>query len=425
MHTLQRFACFSLLAAAPLAAGTVPAAKPEEVGLSGERLVRIREAVARHIDAGNVSGAVTLVARRGRIAHFEAHGLSDIESKRPMAKDTIFRLASMTKPITAVAVLMLVEEGKIRLNDPVSRWIPELKDAKVAVARQTGRAMPAATPGQLPRNPEYYVIPANREVTVQDMLTHTSGLVSGGIGARLAETIAPRKPEDTLASYIPRLAAVPLDFQPGSEWAYSGLAAPDMLGRVVEIASGLTFDQFLKQRLFDPLGMKDTFFYPPEPARPRLVTLYQRTPNGLQKHPNQETLMSKTYFSGGGGLLSTAEDYLQFAQMLTNGGQLNGRRYLSPRTVELMAANHVGDMFNGKLGRPARGMGFGFLVDVILDNVASGMRLANGTFGWDGAFGTIFWADPKDQIVRILLMQTQTPQLQRDFENAVMQAIID
>ena len=426
MHTILRFACFSVLAAAPLAAGSMPSTKPEEAGLSSERLGRIRETVQRHIDAGNVTGAVTLVARKGRIAHFEAHGLADVESKRPMAKDTIFRLASMTKPVTAVAVMMLVEEGKIRLNDPVSKFVPEFKDAKVAIGRQAGPAMMAMmAPGQPPRDPEYYVVPANREVTIQDMLTHTSGLASGGIGSRMVNKLAPRQADDSLATYIPRLATVPLDFQPGSQWAYSGSAGPDVLGRIVEIVSGLTYDQFLKQRLFDPLGMKDTFFYPPDSARPRLVTLYQRTPKGLEKSPNQDGFSTKTYFSGGAGLMSTAEDYLQFAQMLTNGGELNGKRYLGPRTVELMSANHVGDMFSGKLGRPAQGMGFGFLMDVILDNVTSGMRLANGTFGWDGAFGTIFWADPKDKIVRVLMMQTQTPQLQRDFENAVMQAIID
>jgi CubicO group peptidase (beta-lactamase class C family) len=316
MHPIVRFACFSLLAAAPLAAGSIPSARPEEVGLSSERLGRIRETVQRHIDAGNVTGAVTLVARKGRIVHFEAQGLADVESKRPMAKDTIFRLASMTKPVTAVAVMMLVEEGKIRLNDPVSKFVPEFKDAKVAIGRQTGPAMMAMTmPGQPARDPEYYVVPASREVTIQDMLTHTSGLASGGIGSRMVNKLAPRQPDDHLATYIPRLATVPLDFQPGSQWAYSGTAGPDVLGRIVEIVSGLTYDQFLKQRLFDPLGMKDTFFYPSDSARPRLITLYQRTPKGLKKSANQDGFSTKTYFSGGAGLMSTAEDYLQFAQM--------------------------------------------------------------------------------------------------------------
>ncbi len=423
MRGLLRLAAVLGVLSLPLAAGSVPAAKPEEVGVSSERLARIGEAVQRHMEAKSVSGAVTLVARRGRIAHFEAHGLADLESKKPMARDTIFRLASMSKPITAVAVMMLVEEGRIRLSDPVSRFIPEFKEMQVAVPRQT--TLPPVAPGQPAREPEYYVIPASREVTVQDMLTHTSGLVSGGLGSRLVSKLAPRSPDATLATHIPRLASVPLDFQPGTQWAYSGTAAPDTLGRIVEIASGMSFDRFLAKRLFEPLGMKDTFFYPPEDRRTRMATLYSRSPEGLQRNPNQDALSSKTYFSGGAGLMSTAEDYLQFAQMLVNGGELGGRRYLGPRTVELMASNHVGDMFNGKLGRPDKGMGFGFQMQVIMDPVASRMRLAPGSFGWDGAFGTLVWVDPKDRMVRIIMMQTQTPQLQRDFEAAVMQALID
>ncbi len=404
------------LSALPLVAASIPSAKPEEVGLSSERLGRVHEAVQRHIDAQNICGAVTIVARRGRIAHFEAHGVMDLESKKPMAKDAVFRLASMTKPITSVAVMMLVEEGKIRLNDPVSRFIPEFKSLKVAMPVET------ATPG---RGSEIYVIPASREITIQDLLTHTSGVVSGGLGARQASKLAPKNPNDTLADYIPRLAAVPLDFQPGSQWSYSGTAGPDILGRIVELVSGTTYDVYLRQRIFDPLGMKDTFFYPAEDRKPRLVTLYQRTAEGLSKSQNQDGFSTKTYFSGGAGLMSTPEDYLQFAQMLANGGELNGKRLLSPRTVELMAANHVGDMFNGKLGRPAHGMGFGFLMQVVLDSVQTDRQVSTGSFGWDGAYGTLVWVNPREKMVEILMIQTQNQVLQRDFENAVMQAIIE
>ena len=401
--------------ALPLAAAGLPAARPEEVGLSAERLKRIHQAIQRHIDAGEISGAVTLVARRGRIAHFEAHGLMDLEAKKPMAKDAIFRMASMSKPVTAVAVLMMVEEGKIRLSDPVSRFLPEFKDAKVA--------MPRAGGGRGSAPPEIYTVPADREITIRDLLTHTSGLMSGGIAQREAQRLAPLSAGDTLASYVSRLAAVPLDFQPGTEWAYSGGAGPDVLSRIVEIASGQTYDQFLRTRLFEPLGMKDTFFYPPDDRRPGLTTLYLK--NGLQKAPNQDGLSSKTYFSGAFGLMSTAEDYLQFAQMLLNGGELNGKRFLGPRTVELMASNHVGDMFNGKLGRPAHGMGFGLLVAVIQDSVAAGLRVSNGSFGWDGLYGTQVWIDPKERMVTLILLQEQVSPVQHDFENAVMQAIVE
>jgi CubicO group peptidase (beta-lactamase class C family) len=175
------------------------------------------------------------------------------------------------------------------------------------------------------------------------------------------------------------------------------------------VASGRSFDEFLRARLFEPLGMRDTFFFAPDDKRPRMVTLYQRSPEGLRKAPNQDALSSRTYHSGAAGLISTAQDYLQFGQMLVNGGVLNGKRILSPRTVELMASNHAGEMFNGKLGRPARGMGFGFQVAVIQDATAAGLRLSNGSFGWDGAFGTQIWVDPKEKMVTLIMMQTQTP----------------
>lgn len=402
----------------PLGAASLPTAKPEDAGLSTDRLQRIHESVQRHVDAGEISGAVTLVARRGRIAHFEAHGLMDIESKKPMTRDAIFRLASMTKPVTAVAVLMLVEEGKIRLTDPVSRFIPEFKDMKVAMPRESLTPRPAG-------GADFYLVPAYREITVRDLLTHTSGLVSGGLGAKEVPRIAPKGPTDTLSTYVPKLAQVPLDFQPGTQWAYSGASGPDVLGRIVEIVSGLPYDEYLRTRLFEPLGMKDTFFYPADDRRPRMVTLYQKSPNGLLKAANQDGFSSKSYFGAGGGLMSTAEDYLQFAQMLLNGGVLNGKRFLGPRTVELMASNHVGDMFNGKLGRPAQGMGYGLLVGVIQDSVAAGLRVSNGSFGWDGAYGTQTWIDPKEKMVTIVLIQTQVVSVQRDFENAVMQAIVE
>jgi len=395
--------------AAPLVAGGVPAGNPEDAGMSSQRLHRIHEAIQRHIDAGEISGAVTLVARRGHIVHFEAHGLMDLESKRPMEKDAIFHLASMTKPITGAAVLMMMEEGKLRLSDPVSKFLPEFKNPKVAV--------PHGKPG------EFYTIPADRELTIRDLLTHTNGLMTGGLGSKAGP---PRPAEgDTLTIYIPRLATVPLDFQPGTQWAYSGYAAPDTLSRIVEIVSGQPYDEFLRTRVFEPLGMHDTFFYPPDDRRPRLVTLYRKSPNGLVKAENQNGFSFKTYFSGGGGLMSTAEDYLQFAQMLLNGGELKGKRLLSPRTVELMASNHVGEMFDGKLGRPAHGMGYGLLVGIVEDGVAAGLRVSNGSFGWDGAYGTQTWIDPREKMVTIVMIQTQVVSVQRDFENAVMQAIVD
>jgi CubicO group peptidase (beta-lactamase class C family) len=417
--------------ALPLRAGAGAvgsAGKPEDVGLSGERLSRIRDAVQRHIGANALPGAVTLVARRGKIAHFEAHGLIDVEAKRPMPRDAVFRLASMSKPITAVAVMMLLEEGKVRLSDPVSRFIPEFAGAKVALprpgragggpggpgaagAQAGGRGAPAPTD----------LVTANRDITVRDLLTHTSGLMSGGPGNAQAPQ---RTPTDTLATYTAKLGAVPLDFQPGTMWRYSGLAGFDVLSRIVEVASGQPYDRFLRQRLFDPLGMKDTGFSFPSDAS-RMVPLYRRVQNGFERQPNQEGLSSPVYFSGAGGMVSTAEDYLQLAQMLVNGGELNGRRYLGPRTIELMASNHTGDFVNGQFGRPARGMGFGLGVQVVEDPVAADLRQSKGTFGWAGAYGTNQNMDPKEKMVTIVMMQVSTPALQRDFDNAVMQAIVD
>jgi CubicO group peptidase (beta-lactamase class C family) len=218
---------------------------------------------------------------------------------------------------------------------------------------------------------------------------------------------------------------VALDYQPGTLWRYSGLAGFDVLSGVVEIASGMTFDRFLQQRLFDPLGMKDTGFTITAAREPRMAILYQRAPGGgFTRAANQQGLSSATYFAGSGGLIATAEDYLQFAQMLVNGGELHGRRYLGTKTVELMASNHTGDLVN-QFGRPARGMGFGLGVQVVEDPVAADLRQSKGTYGLAGAYGTNVNIDPQERMVTIMMMQTSTPQLQRDFDNAVMQAIID
>ncbi|MYJ25123.1 MAG: beta-lactamase family protein, partial [Holophagales bacterium] len=320
------FVLVFLLAVATTGA-QVPAGVPEDVGLSAKRLERIGEMIQRAIDTKQISGAVSVVARRGRVAHFEARGLKDIEANAPMRKDTIFPIASMTKPVTAVAVLMLVEEGKVRLSDPVSRFISEFRHTKVAIPRSDAGA----------EEGDIYTVPAKREITVHDLITHTSGLGSFGAAGEATARIAPRDLTGTVADWAAALGAVPLDFQPGTRWAYSGLAGTDTLGRIVEVASGLTFDEFLRLRVFEPLGMKDTAFNVPEDKRQRVVTLYVRTPDRLEPRPAlPEWLATTTLHGGGGGLWSTAEDYLQFAHMQVNGGDLNGTRLLGSRTVDLM-----------------------------------------------------------------------------------------
>jgi CubicO group peptidase (beta-lactamase class C family) len=395
----------------PLAAAS-PTARPEEVGFSAERLHRINELIQRRIDAGAFSGAVTLVARQGRVAHFEAQGLMDIASRKPMQKDAIFRIMSMTKPVVGVSIMMMIEEGKVRLTDPVSKFIPEMKDVKVAVAMTPNGPPPA------PNSPaRFYTVPAEREITVRDLLTHTSGLVSGGVSNREAQRVA-LKGKETLADYLPRLGGVPLDFQPGTRWAYSAQAGFDTLARIVEIASGMPYDKFAKQRIFDPLGMKDTFFYPAE-GNPRMATLYRRGENGLEKQ-NNPGFMNGAYFSGGGGLMSTAEDYLQFAQMLLNGGDLNGKRLLGSKTVEVMTSVAVPDTLPGR----SKGEGYGLSVRVVNDPIVRSSFMSAGTFGWSGAYGTHFFVDPHERIVGILMTQTPDQQVRLDFENAVMHAIV-
>jgi CubicO group peptidase (beta-lactamase class C family) len=411
------------LAALSLTAAVAPTAKPEDVGLSSERLQRINGVVQTYIDSNQISGAVTMVSRKGRVAHFEAHGLMDLEAKAPMRKDAIFRIASMTKPVTGVAILMLMEEGKLRLTDPVSRFIPQFKNMKVAMAKPLP-PVPQGVSRQPPREPEIYTVPVDREITIRDLMTHTSGLESGGWGTAEATRIAPRKMDDTLEHYIPQLGGVPLDFQPGTQWRYSALAGIETLGRIVEIVSGMTFDRFLSTRIFDPLGMTDTAFYPTDDRLPRVVTLYRGVEKRLQRIETPAWLATKTLFSGGGGLWSTAEDYMRFAQMLVNGGELAGTQLLSPRTVDLMASNHVRDLDSG-VSQRTEGVGFGLTVEVVLDSVASGRRVSSGSFGWDGAFGTHFWVDRKEQLVGLLMIQEPVGALSRDFENAVMQAIVD
>jgi CubicO group peptidase (beta-lactamase class C family) len=425
MHALTRWSVISLalVAGASFAASKpLSTVKPEKVGMSSERLARINEMMQRHIDAGVITGGVTVVARRGSVVHFEAHGLRDLESKAPMTKDAIFRMASSSKPVTGVAVMMLVEEGKIRLTDPVSKFIPEFKDTKVAVPKY-GAAEPQGPFGQGRARPEVDLVAANREITVRDLLTHTSGLLSGGLGQ--AVTRIERKPNDTLADYIPRLGAVPLDFQPGTRWRYSAGAGIDTLGRIVEIASGMTFDQFLSERIFKPLGMVDTYFNLPPDRQARLLPLYRRTDGKWEKAPTPEFLNTRTYFSGAGGLMSTAHDYLMFQQMFVNRGRLNNIQLLSPKTVDYMAMNHVNELYSRGLRGDDNGMGFGLTMAVHVNEALAAARRSTGSYGWAGAFGTMTWTDPKEGLACVLMIQQSNTGVQRDFQNAVLQAIVE
>ena len=401
-----------------LYAASAPKSSPEEVGLSAERLKRVHALVQRYIDQGEIAGAVSLVARGGRVAYFESQGVMDLESRRPMAADAIFRLASMTKPITSLAVMMLHEEGRFLLEDPVSKFLPEFKNMKVAVPNAPNERALAG----------YRLVPAEREITIRHLLTHSAGLASGSGGPTMdlmKKLSASRKPEEDLAGYIRRLAELPLNFQPGAAWEYG--PATDVLGRLVEAVSGQPLDRFLRERILDPLGMKDTWFYLPADRLPRLASAYQKQGGALNKltaagpaNPNGR------FFSGAGGLAGTAEDYFRFCQMLLNGGQIDGVRLVSRKTIEMMTANQIGRLPLWQDSYRGYGFGLGFRVR---ERLGESLTLGSpGEFGWGGAYGTYFWVDPKERMIGILMIQLMPYahlNLRPEFQNVVTQAITD
>jgi CubicO group peptidase (beta-lactamase class C family) len=413
--------CALLLTVLTLPAGTASApsaGKPEDVGLSSERLQRVTAMIERRIAAGDLAGAVFAVGRKGKVAQQVARGVMDLESRQPMAPRTMFRIASMTKPVVAVGIMMLIEEGRLHLNDPVSRYIPEFRESKVAIARPAGGGRGG---GAGAAAPQFYTVPATRAVTVKDLLTHVSGLGSGPMGNGEIQRVA-RKEGETLADYIPRLGSSPLEFQPGSRWAYSAGPGFETLGRVIEIASGLTLDQFLRTRIFEPLEMPDISFWPTDAQLPRVATAYARNASGLIKATTPNDTMSRNvYFRGSGGLYSTADDYVAFGLMLANGGTLNGKRLLSRKSVEMLRAVHVADTLPG---RPA-GEGYGLGVRVVTNHAVRGTLLSDGTYGWTGAQGTHFFVDPEEELVGVLMVQTSNGEIQREFEDLVAQAIAD
>lgn len=409
---------FSIALLAPVTAST-PSAKPEEVGLSSARLERIRPMIQAHVDAKDFAGAVTLVARKGKVVHFESHGVADLESKRPLRTDALFALASMTKPVTAVAVLMLMEEGKLVLSDPVSKFIPEFKNAKVAVWNAPND----------PRGPGLRLVPANREITLRDLLTHTAGLANGFEGPAGDYVRKANLPSGgSLDERVKRLATLPLNFQPGTQWEYSPASGFNTLGRVIEIVSGMTLDAFFQTRIFKPLGMKDTFFTVPAARTADVPTLYSKTDEGLTRpKPAASTPGDGPFFSGAGGLTGSTTDYLTFCQMLLNGGELNGVRVISRKTVELMTSDAIGDLDLGNYAgdQVLKGYGFGLGVRVRRNNGDNGWSGTVGDYGWAGAQGTYFWIDPKEQLIGIVMIQTRNYRLRMEFPNLVYQAFID
>ena len=368
----------------------LPAAAPEDVGLSTAGLARLGSVMRGEIERGRVPGAVALVARRGRVAYFESYGRRDPRSPDPMARDSIFRIYSMTKPIVSVAVMMLWEQGRFLLSDPIEKYLPELGRRQVAVVRGA----------------EIELVDAERPITIQDLLRHTSGLTyefrgSGPVHKMYtAERIYSRNQSN--ADQVATLAKLPLLHQPGTKWEYS--RSTDVLGRLIEVLSGLTLGEYLQRHIFAPLGMVDTAFYVPPQEHGRLAEAFAKDPDtgaGVQLINVHD---APKFESGGGGLVSTAGDYARFLQMLLNGGRLDGVRFLSRKTLELMTADHLGPITGAPdLLLPGYGFGLGFAV-----RLQPGIAHVPGSVGqyfWGGLAGTTFWVDPAEALFAIMLIQ--------------------
>jgi CubicO group peptidase (beta-lactamase class C family) len=384
--------------------------------MSSSRLERVDTFLARLQAEGKLAGAVTVVARRGRLVSMKAHGFADLEARRPMATDGIFNVQSMTKPIATVALLMLLEEGRLLLSDPISKYLPEFGDMTVALAR------PEAPGGS-------ELLPAQRAITVLDLLTHRAGFPglpprnspAAALQAKALRSL-PANGDFTLEEYVKTLAASPLDAQPGAEFRYG--PATIVLGRLIEVVTGASLADALRDRVFVPLGMVDTTFRVPDDKRARVVVAYARTPGpGLKRLP--PATLDPRFLSAGGNLFSTPADYLRFCRMLLNGGELEGTRVLGRKTVELMLEPQVEAIPLSFLP----GHQFGLGVAVRGADGASGLIGSPGSYGWSGGYNTYFRIDPREQLVMSLFTQLEfSPgdlELQYGFHNTVMQAIVD
>jgi len=415
------FVIFGIAAAHAATADPLPRAQPEEVGLSSERLQLLGKVLKSYTDDGKVAGSVVLVARRGKLVYYEAFGQRDREAKSPMKTDSLFRIASQTKAVVSVGAMMLVEQGKMLLSDPVSKYIPEFKDTTVAVPKEGGG---------------YDVVKAKRPITVHDLLTHTSGLSYGngpaadqwqkaGIqGYYFADRNEP------IGATVARMAKLPMDVQPGEKWVYG--YSIDVLGAVIEKASGMPLDVFLRTMITEPLGMTDTAFFVPKEKRERMTVVYQNNGKGtLDRAPapgaanGQGAYIDgpRKSFSGGAGFVSTAGDYARFLQMMLNDGQLDGKRLISRKTVELMTTDALAPPATF---RPGEGFGLGF--SVVKDVGLRGESSSVGEFGWGGAYHSTYWVDPHEQLVVVYLTQLNPSGEMDDFGKLralIHQAIVD
>ena len=394
------FAAICIILAACVGPGISDTESPDSVNMSATRLGRIDSLLRESIDNKWIGGAVGYIAREGKIVYYKAFGIDDMESQSPLTKEGIFRIASQTKAIASVGAMILFEEGKFLLDDPVSKYIPEFSNPVVVNTYND-------------KDTTYTTIAANREITIRDLLTHTSGIDYPGIGSSMMNAIYAKSAIPTgfvdeplvLGDAIKKLAKLPLVHQPGERFTY-GLNT-DVLGYLIEVVSGMSLDQFLKQRVFEPLGMKDTYFYLPAEKHTRLVSvntedadhrLIKWTDSTVEGFSVNYPLAQGTYYSGGGGLSSTIKDYGIFLQMLLNGGDFNGRRILSRRTVELMTSNQIGSL---NLGDNKFGLGF----EITTKEGQAKLGVTEGSFAWGGFFGTTYWVDPEEELVCMLFCQ--------------------
>ena len=389
----------------PVAQSDLPMAKPETVGVSSKRLERVKAFIQEYIDTNQIAGAVTLIGRKGKVVHLEAQGWRHKEENQPMTRDTIFTLMSMTKPIVSTALMMLWEDGKFMLDDPISKWLPSYANKMVM---ENGQLVKPARP-----------------VTVRHVLTHTSGLTltpprppsaagsapqapEGGspaaaVAAALAAVTAPQPgPRATsLADAIERAAPYPLAFHPGDRWMYGD--STDYVGILVEKISGKSLDEFLRTRIFEPLGMRDTHYNVPQDKVNRTSAVYRPDDNGKIQLMRKPEFREPTFGRGIAGLAGTAADYFKFSQMLLNGGEFNGQRLLGRMTVDMMFANHIGT--GKRVTVRGDGYGFGLGGAVLTDPAKAPDALSIGTWTWGGAYGTIFWIDPVEELIPIMLIQ--------------------
>jgi CubicO group peptidase (beta-lactamase class C family) len=403
----------------------LPEAKPETVGFSVDRLKRLDDGMQAMIDGKQLAGIVTMVARHGKLIHQKAYGLQDIAAARQMQRDSIFRIYSMTKPITGVAMMILYEEGKWKPSDPISKFIPEFADLKVYDGAEADGKMKLAAPAHAP--------------TMGELMSHTAGFTYGVFGNtqvdKLYQELKPLQ-AGSLNEFIGRLAKIPLLYQPGEAWVYS--VSVDIQGYLIEKLSGKSLPDFMRERIFLPLGMKDTAFLVPEEKLGRLATVYTSSEKSSEltaMPPDANVSKLPGCPSGGGGLYSTAGDYLRFAQMLLNGGEFNGVRILSPSTIDLMRGNHLPQsLMTGKFGigfyymKP--GLGFGYDFAVFEDPIKAGSTVGKGSYLWDGAAGTWFWIDPTNDLVFVGMIQRMmtapnTPNIEDLSRSLLYQALVD